>query len=356
MELISKIDLRLFLPAFLLAAVGSLVLASVSPRSFPGQFVFLSLAFLAFVLATNVDIRIFKTLSPSFYVLSLVLLLITFLFGVFSRGAVRWINLGFFTLQASEIVKPLLLLFFAWVVTRDTKSARFLIALIGLVPVALLIFVQPDLGSTLVILAGFLGVIFMGGVPLKYFLLVLAFSVIASPLGWHFLANYQKDRLLSHFNQEADSLGDGYNSIQAVIATGSGGGFGRGLGQGTQSQLLFLPERHTDFIFAAIGEELGFVGAGIIVLSFGLLFWRLVSLINKTRDFYTKAYLGGLFTTLFSQTAINIGMNLGVLPVTGIPLPLVSSGGSSLVAMAFGLGIASSMGTLLKRETGLGII
>ena len=341
--ILGKIDLKLFLPALFLTTLGSFVLASVQPAAYPQQLFYLLLAFFAFWFAATVDIRVIRALSPYLYTLAIVLLLITFLFGAFSRGSVRWIDLKIFTLQTSEVAKPLLMLFFAWILARNTKPTRFFLVGIAMLPAIFLIFRQPDLGSALVVFAGFLGIVFIGGIPWKYLLIALSICVIISPMGWNFLADYQKERLFSHLNPGVDPLGSGYNSIQAMIAIGSGGIFGRGLGQGTQSQLSFLPERHTDFIFSAIGEELGFVGVGLVIIAFGFLLGRIIYLMGSVKDLYSKTYLGGIFAVLFSQMAINIGMNMGVLPITGIPLPFVSSGGSSLIALSFGLGIVSSI-------------
>ncbi len=164
------------------------------------------------------------------------------------------------------------------------------------------------------------------------------------------MAPYQRDRILTFIKPSNDPLGRGYNSIQAKIAVGSGGFTGRGLGQGTQSQLLFLPERHTDFIFASTGEELGFLGVGLIIAAFGVILWRIIDLLRITNDSFSKALLGGVFFSIFTQAAVNIGMNMGVLPITGIPLPFVSSGGSALLAMAVMLGLVSSISSELRRR------
>lgn len=277
------------------------------------------------------------------------------LFGVFSRGSVRWIDLGFITIQPSEIVKPALLLFFSSIIANRGQS-RFFTATAFMLPSAALVFIQPDLGSSLVIVAGFLGVIFMGGIPLRLMILGAVLALVVSPLAWTVMADYQKDRVKTYLQPSADPLGSGYNSIQSVISIGSGGVAGRGLGQGTQSQLLFLPERHTDFVFAALSEELGFVGSGLLVVAFGILLTRLIFLLKDENDDFIRALMGGTFVMIFAQASINIGMNLGILPVTGIPLPFVSSGGSSLIAMSAALGIASSASSSLKARLGSGII
>lgn len=355
MRFLSRIDFKLFLPAALLVLLGSLILSSVSPSSYPRQFVNIAAAVLVFIVFANIDARILRALAPWFYILSLALLLLTLVFGVVTRGSVRWIDLGFITVQASELAKPLLAVFFAFLVSQKGDK-RFVFAFLAFFPAVFLVLIQPDLGSTIVIFAGFLGALFIAGIPFRYLLAMGFLLVFSSPLLWGFLASYQKDRIISFLAPGADPLGAGYNSIQAMIAVGSGGFSGRGLGQGTQSQLAFLPERHTDFVFASLSEELGFLGAFLIILAFLFLFWRLAQILKNTNDAFSKALIGGVFATIFAQSAINIGMNLGLLPITGIPLPFVSSGGSSLVSMAAVLGISSSLGALLQDEGYLSIL
>lgn len=358
MGFLSRVDLKLFLPAALLVLLGTVVLTSVHPNSFPIQFFHIFLAILVFLFFANLDIRILREVSAWLYPVSLFLLLLTVAIGAVTRGSVRWIELGPFTLQASEAVKPFLLVFFAWLLTKNRSAPagkQFFLSLLLAAPIAFLILIQPDLGSTLVVLAGFLGVLFVSGVPLYFLFGGAAAGTIFSPMIWMLLASYQKERILSFLNPAGDPLGAGYNSIQAMVAVGSGGVFGRGLGQGSQSQLAFLPERHTDFIFAALAEELGFVAAAAVTVAFAFILARIVFLIREIDDPFSRAFLGGAFLTIFTQASINIGMNLGLLPITGIPLPFVSAGGSSLVSMAAILGIASVISGLQGRR-GLGIL
>ncbi|MDO8599815.1 MAG: FtsW/RodA/SpoVE family cell cycle protein [bacterium] len=345
----SRVDLFLFLPAVLLAILGSFTLSSVSPASYPGHFIFLGLALLSFLAFAFLDLRILKTLAPSFYIISCILLVATLIFGGLTRGSVRWIDLGPLSFQPSEIVKPLLIIFFAWIVARSRQETRFLIAIGALLLPFLLVLVQPDLGSAIVIIAGGLGVMFLGGIPVRFVAVLAILGIIIAPWAWTGLASYQKDRLSSYLSSEADPLGSGYNSIQSQIAVGSGEMFGRGIGQGTQAQLLFLPERHTDFIFASIAEELGFLGSSLIILAFAIILVRIVLIARSARDIFEKSILGGAFAVFFIQSGVNIGMNLGVLPITGIPLPFVSSGGSSLLAMSILLGIASAVSAEQKN-------
>ncbi len=350
---LTKIDLWLFLPSCLLIVLGTVVLSSVAPYIFPQYFLYIVLGLAMFFLFANLDIDILRTLSPFLYIFSILLLLITDVFGVLTRGSVRWIDLGFITLQPSELVKPLLLVVFAGIVAQRWGLKRFLwVAAVCLLPV-ILIFAQPDLGSSIVVFAGFLGVVFISGFPVWLFALFGALSAIVSPLFWHVLADYQKDRFLSFIAPSLDPLGRGYNSIQAMISVGAGGFWGRGLGQGTQSHLAFLPERHTDFIFAALSEELGFFGGILILGAFVIILTRLIVILQNSNDIFQASLVGGIFATIFVQAGVNIGMNMGLLPITGIPLPFVSSGGSSLLAMAAILGLASNVSLHARSHSGI---
>jgi rod shape determining protein RodA len=237
----------------------------------------------------------------------------------------------------------------AHMTSSNLGNKKFLYAAVFSLPVFLLVFVQPDLGSMVVLALGVLGVFLGSGL---HFLWVVGGGIAAfvlSPLVWHFLADYQKQRIITFFSPQDDPLGAGYNVLQAMIAVGSGGLWGRGLGQGTQSQLAFLPERHTDFIFSALSEELGLAGGLLVIFAFSVLFARIIILLKKKEDLFSQSFLTGIFFILFIQVVINIGMNLGVLPVAGVPLPLVSSGGSSLLTTAASLGMVSSLSSDLKR-------
>lgn len=347
--MLRSIDLMLFLPAAFLVALGGTILSSVSPNSFPQQFVYIALAALSFFIVANIDIRFLKAISLPLYVLSIILLLITVLFGTFIRGASRWIEIGPIAFQPSEITKPLLLLFFAHLISAQNGSKRFLVTLLAFLPAFILVFIQPDLGSAIVLGAGFVGALFFGGFPLLWFAGSILGFLIMTPIFWRLLADYQKQRIFSFLAPATDPLGTGYNSIQAMIAIGSGGLSGRGLGQGTQSQLSFLPERHTDFVFAALSEELGFLAASAVIIAFALILWRIITALKSTDDIFSQALLGGVFFVFFTHVVINIGMNLGVFPITGIPLPFVSSGGSALVSMSAMLGLVSQITARLRR-------
>lgn len=344
------IDLFIFLPMVFLMTIGSMVLSSVAPRFFPQHFIYLGLSLAVFFLISRIDVNVFAAISPFLYIFSCILLVLTLIFGAFIRGASRWIVLGPIAFQPSEITKLLLILFFAHLVSSQKGNRRFLFALAAFVPTFLLVAAQPDLGSSIVLAAGFFGILFFGRIPLTWFFSGIAGLGALVPLAWRFLAEYQKSRILTFLSPAIDPLGTGYNSLQAMIAVGSGGLFGRGLGQGTQSQLAFLPERQTDFIFAALSEELGFLGAFLTVVAFGMVLYRMIRILAAQEDTFIQCLLGGIFFIFFSHVVVNIGMNVGILPITGIPLPFVSSGGSALVSMSAMLGIVSGVSHRLKSS------
>lgn len=302
---------------------------------------FILLGVIIYILAAQLPSDFYEGLSVIAYPVSLIALLVTLIIGWESRGAVRWVDFGFFRFQPSEIVKPLVISFLAGIGAKhDFRKITevFKYAFWSLLPV-FLVFKQPDLGNAIVYLSVSLAVIVAAGIKPLY----LAISSIAGflflPLGWDFLKSYQKERFLSFLNPEHDPQGSGYNALQAVIAVGSGGLLGRGLGMGDQSRLKFLPERHTDFIFASMSEELGFVGAVILIILFGLLLFRILTIAENQETKFKTLMAVGIFTMIFTQVIINVGMNMGLVPITGITLPMVSYGGSSIISVFIGLGM-----------------
>ena len=260
------------------------------------------------------------------------------------RGSTRWIPIGTFQLQAGEFAKPLLVLAFAYFIkAMPPKTIKNILinTLLFAIP-ALLIFKQPDLGTALVISSIWVAQMFVGGISYYLIGLVLATALIFAEFLPNFLHDYQLKRLQTFIDPFSDPLGAGYNVIQSIVAVGSGGFLGKGLGGGTQSHLRFLPERHTDFIFASLSEELGMVGGILVLFSLGGLLYRILHLGTHTHSSSSRLIYLGIFAYLFFQTFVNIGMNIGIAPVTGVTLPLISYGGSSVLATAITLGIASS--------------
>ena len=291
-----------------------------------------------FFLSLQVDFQILRAFSFHLYIISIFLLILPLIIGQVTRGAIRWIPIAGLTIQPSEIVRPFLLLFFAsYLISEDMSLIKLIKSIILLIIPITLIIIQPSLGVSILTLIGFLGIFLASSIEKKYFLFFGIILILFIPLFWQILAPYQKQRLSAFINPRVDPLGAGYNSIQSMISVGSGRIFGRGLGKGAQTQLEFLPEKHTDFIFAAVSEELGFVGSIILLLILSIFLFRIVKISEDSKGPIERAFISGIFFALFAETFIHIGMNLGLLPITGIPLPLVSAGGSSLLATAISL-------------------
>src|SRR3989344_3795014 len=350
MEPVSKFsvpNLLLLLAISSLSLVGVFVLSSIAPYVFPTHYIYLILALILFFICTRIDFEIFIAFSPHLYLLSILLLVITLVIGQVTRGAVRWIPLGFLTIQPSEVVRAFLLLYFArYLAERDLNTKRlFTLFFLILIPF-ILILIQPSLGVAILTGIGFVGILLSSIIEKKYFLMGLGFAAVVIPLVWFMLAPYQKQRVTGFINPEVDPLGSGYNSIQSMISIGSGRFFGRGLGEGVQTQLAFLPEKHTDFIFAAIAEELGLLGAGLVLLLLFVFFITLIHFVGNAKDPAARAFTCGVFLILLAQTIIHVGMNMKLFPITGVPLPFVSAGGSALL----GTVIAVSMVMRTKKD------
>lgn len=324
-----------------ISAFSLFILLSTQPNLFWQQFFFLIVGIVIAVIVSHIDAAILFWLAPWGYIASLIFLLISFL-GPNIRGSTRWLMIGPVQLQPSEFVKPFILIFFAWAMVKfppKTLPTIGLHLLLFLLPV-LIVFKQPDLGTSIVFTSFWLAMIVAAGLPIRLIVVALIMAILVLPLGWRGLASYQKGRILTFLNPALDPKGAGYNALQAMITVGSGRIFGRGLGFGTQSHLRFLPEFHTDFIFATLVEELGFLGGLLLLASYWLLLWRIVSPLLRGRiiDVFPFVYSVGLFTYLLTQIVINAGMNMGIFPITGITLPLVSYGGSSLLSVFISYG------------------
>lgn len=332
----------LLISALVLIQVLSLVtIWSIYPELFLTQFAFVVAGTIIILLLSRVDLPLLFNLSSFFYAASLILLVLTFLFGRNIRGSIRWIDLGFFNLQSSEIVKPLLAIFYANYLSQVKKMswkeiARFL--LLALIPVGL-VAVQPDLGSALTLIFLPLTLLAFSGQFRKIIILGFIFLIIFVPFESKILKPYQRDRLETFINPYKDPQGAGYNVIQATIAVGSGKILGKGVKLGTQSHLNFLPERHTDFIFASYVEEFGLLGALVLFSAYGVVFYYCLVNLKRLKDRRLTLLSLSVFLLFLFQFVVNVGMNLGIMPVTGITLPLFSYGGSSLVSFAILIGL-----------------
>lgn len=343
MSSLKNFDWILFLIVFLILCLGAVTIFSVNPFLFKTQLIYAFFSLGIFFLISSLDFRILMNLSGVFYFITIFLLLLPPFFGVLSRGAVRWIQIGGLTLQPSEIVKPFLIIFFSKFWFRKFNLKNFLSFLFYLLIPTILIFYQPDLGSALVVLSIGLGILFSLDINFKQILILIFEIILIFPLACFFLKDYQRLRLIHFLNPYSDPLGAGYNLIQSIVAVGSGRLKGRGFGRGTQSHLAFLPERHTDFIFASYAEEFGFLGSGLLIFLYFLLLRRILKIAYSTKDEFGYRMVIGVFSFFFFQTGVNIGMNLGILPIAGITLPLFSFGGSSLFSTMISLGLVEGL-------------
>jgi rod shape determining protein RodA len=311
------------------------------------QGVYAALGLALLVAIAFVDYRVIGAFAPLLYVFTILILGFVLVGGTTIYGAQRWIAIGPVTFQPSELAKVTTVICLArfWA-SREGKEGHLRTLLLSLaivaVPVAL-VYRQPDLGTSLVLLAIWLGTAFAAGASLKWLGGILLVPLVGFPLVWRVLHDYMRRRLTTFLAPEQDPLGEGYNLIQAKISVGSGGWWGRGLGNGTQTQLNFLRVQHSDFIFAVLGEELGFMGAVVLLCLFGLLFWRCLRVALLSRDAFGRLLACGVTSMLLFQSFVNMGMNIGLLPVTGIPLPFISAGGSSLVSIFVALGLLQSV-------------
>lgn len=291
----------------------------------------------------NFDYKMLQHYGNRLYIFNLIMLVAVMVLGQSALGAQRWIQIGPITLQPSEFSKIIMIISLAAIL--EDKIGK-LNTFKDLLPVAaylgvpfLLVLKQPDLGTSLVFLAIFIGMIFAAGVNLRLLAMIFGAGIACLPVLWHFLKDYQKMRIMVFMDPNVDPLGSGYHIIQSKIAIGSGMLFGKGLFGGTQSQLNFLPENHTDFIFAVVGEELGFVGAAILLILYLILLYRGVKIAREASDNFGMLLAVGISSMLAFHVLVNVGMTTGIMPVTGIPLPLMSYGVSSLTTNMLSIGI-----------------
>jgi len=303
--------------------------------------IFLMLAFAFF------DYRVLSAYSTKLYFAMIAILFLVLIFGTTVRGTTGWIGFGNFHIQPVEAAKIIMIIFLASFLskkkTKLSEASKITVSIILVFIPALLILRQPDFGSAAVIMGVWGGMLLASEISKKNILILFLAIAVASGGSYFFLKDYQKERLYNFVNPENDPLGSGYNVAQSMVAVGSGGIFGKGLGHGSQSQLNFLPEKHTDFIFAAIAEEMGLLGSLFVIFLFAVLLYRMKKTALLARDNFGYLLAVGIMAMFFLQILINIGMNIGLNPVAGVPLPLLSYGGSSLVAVLAGLGMIQSI-------------
>lgn len=305
-----------------------------------------AIGFIALLFLAQVPSKQLSKWSPWLYLAGLVLLIVVLMIGYSGKGAQRWLDLGIIRFQPSEFMKILLPMMVAWYLSdkhMPPSLGQIIMALLMIAVPVWLIFVQPDLGTALLVLSTGFFVIFLAGITWR---LLAAFSglvLVSVPVFWFYLHDYQRQRILTLLSPESDPLGAGYHIIQSKIAIGSGGIYGKGWLNGTQSQLDFIPERSTDFIFAVLGEEFGFLGAILLLCVYGFIVMRGLSIASCAKDTYSRLLAGGLSLSFFVYFIVNIGMVSGLLPVVGVPLPLISYGGTSIVTILAVFGILMSI-------------
>jgi rod shape determining protein RodA len=356
---IAELPWRMLILVIAIATFGLLILysaagGSLMPWALPQAVrftVFLGMA----IAMSRLSPDLLKVAAFPAYGVILLLLILVEALGFVGGGAQRWLDLGVIRLQPSELMKPVIVLtiarFYDLLPPAETRSLN------GIWPAALLlgvpgvlVLIQPDLGTATMVVAGGLTIMFLAGLPLRLFVGGAAFLAVAGPIAYSFLHDYQRKRVLIFLDPESDPLGAGYHISQSKIAIGSGGIFGKGFLNGTQSHLDYLPEGHTDFIFATMAEEWGLMGGLFLIIAFGLVIAWGISVALDAKDRFSRLTAAGLTTTIFFYVAINLMMVMGLAPVVGIPLPLVSYGGSAMLTIMLCLGVLMSIDRRNRRR------
>ncbi len=348
------IDWPLFYSLIILIAVGLMVIYSASNQNIDmiiRQLVRIVIALAALLLFAQIEPNTLYRWSPYIYAFGLLLLVLVLFFGVTGKGAQRWLNIGIFKIQPSEIMKLAVPMMTAWILVRFSFPANFksiTLALIIIIIPSAMVIIQPDLGTAILIAASGLIVLFLAAVSWK--LIFVSFGLIAAvaPFIWTNLHGYQQDRILTLFDPWSDPLGAGYHTIQSIIAIGSGGMYGKGWLNGTQSRLDFIPEQSTDFIFSVFAEEFGLVGVLLLLGLYMFIIIRCLKISLTVQHTYSRLLAGSLATTFFCYMFVNIGMVSGILPIVGVPLPLISYGGTSMVTLMAAFGVLMSISSHKK--------
>lgn len=345
------LDRQLMILVIILLTMGLLILFSASGASAErtaAQLVNIAIALAFMWAAANIPLHHLASVALPLYLLGLVLLIAVELVGLEVNGAQRWLDLGFARIQPSELMKIAVPMMLAWYFDRYEAVLRFsnfVVATILVVVPVLLIASQPDLGTSLLVAVAGFYVLFLAGLSMRLLVGTGLIGIAALPFLWSAMHDYQRQRVMTLIDPMQDPLGAGYHTIQSTIAMGSGGFLGKGWLNGTQSHLEFLPERTTDFIFAVYGEEFGLLGNLVLILLFMLLIGRGLVIAANAPTLFARLLAGGVTLTFFTYVFVNMGMVGGLLPVVGVPLPLISYGGTSLVTLMFGIGLLMSIRT-----------
>jgi len=344
-----KIDRPLFGSLILILIIGLINLTSANQLDMTNtlsQIINIILGVTFFYSICNMQTRVILAFAPWAYLMSIVLLIFVNFFGIESHGAQRWISLGFFNIQPSEILKISLPLMLAWFYQKNAYKINYRIHFVAGLLIFLpfyLVLTQPDLGTSLLLLWGGLIIIFLAGLPTKFLITSFFGLLLFSPFLWNSLLDYQKQRILSLIDPLSDPYGSGYQSIQSIIAVGSGGIFGRGWLNGTQTSLEFLPETKTDFVFSVFSEEFGFFGVLAIIAIYIFMFYRCMWMTSKMQDNFSRLLSAGLTVSLFTGFIVNIAMISGLFPIVGVPLPFFSYGGTSMVVSLISIGMIMNL-------------
>jgi len=348
------LDKTLFYALLAMATVSLFVVYSASARDMDatlGHLLRLFLGFMVLLAVAQIRPEFLERWSPYLFIAGMLLLIAVLGLGVIGKGAQRWLNLGFLRFQPAEIMKIAVPMMLSWYLARKNlppSLPRLAIAFLLMAVPAFMIIKQPDLGTALLVFGAGTFVLFLGGMQWRVILTLLAIVAVAAPFAWNHLHDYQRQRIFTLFDPEADPLGTGYHTIQSMIAVGSGGIYGKGWLNSSQAHLDYLPESSTDFIFAVFAEEFGLIGSLLLVAIYVLIVARGMLIAYLAKDSYTRLLAGSLSLTFFLYFFVNMGMVTGILPIVGIPLPMMSYGGTSIVTVMAAFGILMSIHTHRK--------
>ncbi len=349
LQISKHLDVTLFLPLLLLMILGLGIFYSAADQNMAllkRQAIHVAIGFAAMFTLAQAPINQLKRWAPWCYTIGLIMLVLVIFLGTSSKGAQRWLDLGFIRFQPSEVLKLATPMMVAYYLDTKILPIQWKDLLVSFIIIALptsLVLLQPDLGTSLLIFGvGFIA-IFFAGLNYKFIISLATLAIASMPLLWYFMHDYQQKRVLTFLNPESDPLGSGYHIMQSKIAIGSGGIFGKGWLQGTQTQLGFLPEQNTDFIFSVLSEEFGFTGILVLISLYMIVVIRGLHIGMHAQDTFSRILAGSLTTIFLVYVIVNIGMTCGLLPVVGVPLPLISYGGTSMVTLMLSFGILMSI-------------
>lgn len=347
---IKVVDWLLYILPIIFVVLGISIIYSLTYYSnvklFYNQLIFAIMGIVAMISFSLLDYRYLKSISWILYFFGIGTLVLVLVLGKTTFGATSWISLGFFDFQPSELFKIILAIVLANYFSDKVGKIEFKHIILGfvisIIP-TLLVMLQPDFGTAIIYIFVYLSCLFACKLSFKQIVSFVIIAVAFIPISWLVMKDYQKQRIMTFLNPASDPYGSGYNVTQSLITVGSGGMWGRGFGHGSQSQFNFLPVAHTDFVFAGVAEATGFVGSIVLIILFAILILKIISISKLSRDNFGSIFAICVATIILAQVIINIGMNIGLMPVTGIPLPFISYGGSSLIIMLISVGILQSI-------------